>query len=141
VADGIELVAAYDKEPEAKLFTPKASPQAAAKTPGQKAVPSLSEIIGDDGPDSLKALLEKQHGGNNGVASPAQPNQPMTANAKHANEIASHLDFSEAFIDDVESQHLAQDEGRATTFPDHQASSIDESPVSQPAELAQLKKS
>ena len=26
VADGIELVAAYDKEPEAKLFTPKASP-------------------------------------------------------------------------------------------------------------------
>ena len=59
VADGIELVAAYDKEPEAKLFTPKAAAQTAAKTPGQKAVPSLSEIIGHDGPDSLKALLEK----------------------------------------------------------------------------------
>ena len=28
VADGIELVAAYDKEPEAKLFTPKTSPKA-----------------------------------------------------------------------------------------------------------------
>ena len=119
VADGIELVAAYDKEPEAKLFTPKTSPKATPKASGQKAVPSLSEIIGDDGPDSLKALLEKQHGGSapsssNASASQshsANHNQPMSANARHANEIASHLDFSEAFIDDVESQHLAQDEG------------------------------
>ena len=147
VADGIELVAAYDKEPEAKLFTPKTSPKATPKASGQKAVPSLSEIIGDDGPDSLKALLEKQHGGSapsssNASASQshsANHNQPMSANARHANEIASHLDFSEAFIDDVESQHLAQDEGRATTFPDHQASSLDEAPVSQSAELAQIK--
>ncbi len=61
LADGIELVAAYDKEPEAKLSIKKPAPSA----PGQAkaAVPSLSEIIGDDGPDSLKALLEKQHGG------------------------------------------------------------------------------
>ena len=139
VADGIELVAAYDKEPEAKLFTPKASPQAAAKTPGQKAVPSLSEIIGDDGPDSLKALLEKQHGGNNGVASPAQPNQPMTANAKHANEIASHLDFSEAFIDDVEAQQSSHEPVRQNAFPEHQASSMDDTAVTQSAELAQIK--
>ncbi|RDV25083.1 flagellar biosynthesis protein FlhF [Alteromonas aestuariivivens] len=59
VADGIELVAAYDKEPEAKLSMKSAG----AATPAPKAakpVPSLSEIIGDDGPDSLMALLEKQ---------------------------------------------------------------------------------
>ena len=142
VADGIELVAAYDKEPEAKLFTPKAAPQAAAKTPGQKAVPSLSEIIGDDGPDSLKALLEKQHGGNpvaSNSAQPTQPTQPMSANAKHANEIASHLDFSEAFIDDLGTQSPAQDVVEQETFPEHQASSMGETPVSQSAELAQIK--
>ena len=136
VADGIELVAAYDKEPEAKLFTPKPSPQAAAKTPGQKAVPSLSEIIGDDGPDSLKALLEKQQGGNRQAADSAQP---ISANAKHANEIASHLDFSESFIDDIETQSSVQDNLQQPTFPEHQASSMGDTPESQSAELAQIK--
>ena len=142
VADGIELVAAYDKEPEAKLFTPKASPQAAAKTPGQRAVPSLSEIIGDDGPDSLKALLEKQHGGKaqaTNISQPNQPNQPMSANAKHANEIASHLDFSDAFIDDIETQSPVEENVNQHEFPEHQASSMGETPVSQSAELAQIK--
>ena len=52
VADGIELVAAYDKEPEAKLNISKTPSKGAAKS----ATPSLSEIIGDDGPDSLKAV-------------------------------------------------------------------------------------
>ena len=47
VADGIELVAAYDKEPEAKLNISKTPSKGAAKS----ATPSLSEIIGDDGPD------------------------------------------------------------------------------------------
>lgn len=58
VADGIELVAAYDKEPEAKLkLTPR---HETTKTSQPKATPTLSEIIGDDGSDSLRALLEKQ---------------------------------------------------------------------------------
>lgn len=58
-ADGIEIVAAYDKEPEAQL---KPQSQAAAPKAGLNPVktPTLSEIIGDTGPDSLKALLEKQ---------------------------------------------------------------------------------
>ena len=62
VADGIELVAAFDKEPEAKLAPrPKPAMSQAAKQSGSKsATPSLSEIIGDDGPDSLRALLQKQ---------------------------------------------------------------------------------
>ena len=57
-ADGIEIVAAYDKEPDAQLLPKKVEP----KTPANlsKKTPTLSEIIGDTGPDSLKALLEKQ---------------------------------------------------------------------------------
>jgi flagellar biosynthesis protein FlhF len=55
VADGVELVAAYDKEQDTSVAS--ASAKHANET---KAVPTLSEIIGDDGPDSLKALLEKQ---------------------------------------------------------------------------------
>jgi flagellar biosynthesis protein FlhF len=47
--NGIELVAAYDKEPIA-VSSVKAS----------KPTPTLSEIIGDSGPDSLRELLEKQ---------------------------------------------------------------------------------
>jgi flagellar biosynthesis protein FlhF len=136
VADGIELVAAYDKEPEAKLSVPKA----ASKVPGQKAVPSLSEIIGDDGPDSLKALLEKQHG------SGAQPHsqKDTSANAQHANEIASHLNFSDDFIDEVEAaqpqpQSRASRYEQADAFPSHQASSIDETAPNQSDELAQIK--
>lgn len=58
VADGIELVAAYDKEPEAKLKLN--TRQSTESRNGKKPVPSLSEIIGDEGPDSLRALLEKQ---------------------------------------------------------------------------------
>lgn len=73
LADGIEVVAAYDQEPvtrQTQTPPPSAQPrnvshQSASFTqrtaPATKASPSLSEIIGDQGPDSLKALLEKQH--------------------------------------------------------------------------------
>ncbi|QHJ13612.1 Flagellar biosynthesis protein FlhF [Paraglaciecola mesophila] len=59
LSDGVEIVAAYDKEP---VHAPKR--QQAPTTPESKrrveATPTLSEIIGDSGPDSLRALLEKQ---------------------------------------------------------------------------------
>ncbi|MCF2950203.1 flagellar biosynthesis protein FlhF [Paraglaciecola aquimarina] len=58
-ADGIEIVAAYDKEPEAKL-QPKAKTAPQSHSGKSVKTPTLSEIIGDTGPDSLKALLEKQ---------------------------------------------------------------------------------
>lgn len=72
VADGVELVAAYDKEPEAKIqAAPKPSRQ---NTASDKPVPTLSEIIGDDGPDSLRELLAKQHQANSAAQpAPAQP--------------------------------------------------------------------
>jgi len=130
VADGIELVAAYDKEPEAKLSIKKPSNTAAQ---GQAGVPSLSEIIGDDGQDSLKALLEKQHGGSPQTQSAVQTADTTSSNAQHANNIASHLDFSEAFIGDVEASQ------RPTEFPHHQASGIEEAPVPQSDELTQIK--
>ena len=57
-ADGIEIIAAYDKEPDAQLLPSKVVPNKSANLP--KKTPTLSEIIGDSGPDSLKALLEKQ---------------------------------------------------------------------------------
>lgn len=66
VADGVEIVAAYDKEPEpasspASSFSNTAV-SAANAVPGKSPKPSatLSEIIGESGSDSLKALLEKQ---------------------------------------------------------------------------------
>jgi flagellar biosynthesis protein FlhF len=57
-ADGIEIIAAYDKEPSARLSPKKEEPK--VQTYLSKKIPTLSEIIGDTGPDSLKALLEKQ---------------------------------------------------------------------------------
>ena len=57
-ADGIEIVAAYDKEPDAQLLSGKIETKVQAIA--SKKTPTLSEIIGDTGPDSLKALLEKQ---------------------------------------------------------------------------------
>ena len=139
VADGIELVAAYDKEPEAKLSVPKKQ----ASAPGQKPVPSLSEIIGDDGPDSLKALLEKQHGSQPSSLSSSSLSQSNAANAQHANDIASHLNFSDEFIDEVESQQSQpiqqQAQQYSEAFPTHQASSMGDMPANQSAELAQIK--
>ena len=145
VADGIELVAAYDKEPEAKLNISKPSGAPSSQTfSKQNATPSLSEIIGDDGPDSLKALLEKQHGA--GQAASAEVMQPTSVNAQHANDIASHLNFSDAFIDEVEAQqpvdrHSGPSEyqRQSEAFPSHQASSIEEAPAAPSDELAQIK--
>ncbi len=54
VENGIEIVAAYDNEP---VSVP---PKIKTKTSVTKDTPSLSEIIGDSGPDSLRELLEKQ---------------------------------------------------------------------------------
>lgn len=85
VADGIELVAAYDKEPDATL---------SLKSSGKKenSTPSLSEIIGDDGPDTLRALLEKQQGGGQSASRPqSQRSEPQQRSAPAATT-ASHFD-------------------------------------------------
>lgn len=66
VADGVEIVAAYDNEPEPAPQATQPKPKGKIVNPlttSTKSTPSLSEIIGDSGPDSLKALLEKQNNG------------------------------------------------------------------------------
>lgn len=57
LADGVEIVAAYEQEPAGA----NKAPNNAVTPPGKKGnTPTLSDIIGDSGPDSLRALLEKQ---------------------------------------------------------------------------------
>jgi flagellar biosynthesis protein FlhF len=68
-AEGIEIVAAYDKEPVASL---KPASTATKSSAFKGKTPTLSEIIGDSGPDSLRALLEKQ-------AQQSSPNTPPKA--------------------------------------------------------------
>lgn len=90
VPEGIELVAAYDKEPAGN--PPKAMPQpqisaerSAPVSNSADNTPTLSEIIGDSGPDSLRALLEKQSQSANAPASRATAEvstQPATALAQ-----------------------------------------------------------
>ena len=83
VADGVELVAAYDKEPE-----PKMQVNSAAKSTTAKPVPTLSEIIGDDGPDNLKALLEQQAKAKlQQASSPEEPLQKQAESSSLLNNV------------------------------------------------------
>ncbi|TPV61912.1 flagellar biosynthesis protein FlhF [Aestuariibacter sp. GS-14] len=78
VADGVELVAAYDKEPAARLDLQASKPQSGKPAhSGNKPLPTLSEIIGDDGPDSLRELLEKQAGNQRGNPAPSVTPTPV----------------------------------------------------------------
>ena len=90
-ANGIELVAAYDKEPQGtqtaptrsvnnstgqntgetapRILTPQATNQGRNSSPNSvRPSQTLSEIIGDSGQDNLQALLEKQMAKTNGSA-------------------------------------------------------------------------
>ena len=79
VGDGVELVAAYDNDPVIKssqsqpvtnIRPDEQMPKlrTAAANTGTK-TPTLSEVIGESGSDSLKALLEKQYQANSVAAS------------------------------------------------------------------------
>lgn len=98
LADGVEIVAAYDNEPvkpqvQAKPDTvrPSQIKRPTMRHPlenepiSRKAPTTLSEIIGDTGPDSLRALLDKQSAENNG----------------HSNELQSE-DSAPSFVDEIE---------------------------------------
>ncbi|MEP1447797.1 MAG: flagellar biosynthesis protein FlhF [Paraglaciecola sp.] len=82
-ADGIEIVAAYDKEPNAPVLADKTESQPQVQV--VRKTPTLSEIIGDTGPDSLKALLEKQAQSSSpaqikDIEPPSEKNQPLYSN-------------------------------------------------------------
>ncbi|WP_102795932.1 flagellar biosynthesis protein FlhF [Bowmanella denitrificans] len=108
VADGIEIVAAYDREPVRKQ-TPQANqPDVMAKprmAPAGAAgkTPSLSEIIGDSGPDSLKALLEKQ------TKQSQSASQPARAESTSANTQHTPVKTEPNRQDDIELQDIRQE--------------------------------
>lgn len=93
VADGIEIVAAYDREPE------PSKPKNAKSDEAGKPTPSLSEIIGDTGPDSLRALLDKQ-AQSQGVAAyteqPATASESVTAKPQPVNKPSAQSTSGEA---------------------------------------------
>ena len=87
VADGVEIVAAYDNEP-VKRPAPKPAESQQAPTlakPTGNGTPTLSEIIGDSGADSLKELLEKQ-----GVPSFSSEPEPSTYSKTKSQPVAEH---------------------------------------------------
>ncbi len=89
LSDGVEIVAAYDKVPVQDKVDSVSKP-----IPAVKNTPTLSEIIGDSGPDSLRALLEKQSKSVQGKE--AQVAQPDTISAKPKQEMAKSDDYSDA---------------------------------------------
>lgn len=91
VADGVELVAAVDKETEMTKPAPTISLGRRSKN-----TPTLSEIIGDDGPDSLKALLEKQQAGQLVDESSDGFESVAHANAAHATKNGQYVDKESA---------------------------------------------
>ncbi|MDT0593824.1 flagellar biosynthesis protein FlhF [Glaciecola petra] len=88
VANGIELVAAID--PAEKMPDAKTQDKVSA-------TPSLSEIIGDSGPDSLQALLEQQKSQQHNQTNGQQAEKTETPVAKHAsNKQRSYPAYNEA---------------------------------------------
>ncbi|MBF7072386.1 flagellar biosynthesis protein FlhF [Glaciecola sp. MH2013] len=96
VAGGVELVAAVDKE--AEMSQPPPTISLAKKG---KSTPSLSEIIGDDGPDSLRALLEKQQSGQ--LENPNAIQQQASLQA-HKPEVAQSPVVSQTYADGVQAE-------------------------------------
>ncbi|WP_026375586.1 flagellar biosynthesis protein FlhF [Aestuariibacter salexigens] len=81
--DGLELVAAYDRDTVPQKSDVAESKNRATPT----STPTLSEIIGDDGPDSLKALLEQQAAAN--AKSNSEQEQPKAPSPKMRPEQAA----------------------------------------------------
>ncbi len=118
VAEGIEIVAAYDKEPVKKAGERQSQPASGANAeplksrqqgaPGRAAkprgTPSLSEIIGDSGPDSLRALLEKQNKQAESNSAPVNPPgnaQPRPASLSSATPTAAPAQHDDKAMDDI----------------------------------------
>ncbi|MBU2977978.1 flagellar biosynthesis protein FlhF [Alteromonas sp. C1M14] len=143
VADGIELVAAYDKEPDAKLKLPTRQGKDAPN--GKNPVPSLSEIIGDEGPDSLRALLEKQAAETQSATATdysfAEKRAGVPPQATHKpmhSQPSAESDFSFPDPSDHERQFRAAPESQMNTAFDAPAHKNQAQPSS-PAELDAIK--
>ncbi|MDN4503101.1 flagellar biosynthesis protein FlhF [Alteromonadaceae bacterium BrNp21-10] len=98
LADGVEIVAAYDKDPV--VSANKSAPMKLASA--NKPMPSLSEIIGDSGPDSLKALLEKQAKSTQPVSAVQTAAAPVISPATYQQEPESAV--SQRAINDIKAE-------------------------------------
>ncbi|MBT1450839.1 flagellar biosynthesis protein FlhF [Glaciecola sp. XM2] len=107
VANGVELVAAVD--PSANSTTP---PQITAKA---KPAPTLSEVIGDDIPDSLQALLDKQTKTQD-YGRPSPATQPSSAERQDARADESII-RSPAFAPDYQSDEVLEKSQAASLTP------------------------
>lgn len=95
IADGVEIVAAYDKEP-----VPEVKLKQKVAQNGQGNTPSLSEIIGDSGPDSLRALLEKQSKAASLSTSPETP-IPTVKQSEPQTDVSANSTVGGSAIDDI----------------------------------------
>lgn len=155
VVDGIEIVAAYDQPLQEKEThsagkvasqyantasatmpkTQQASPTKSVQVSPKK-VPSLSEIIGDSGPDSLRELLEKQgsagqpskktndHSSPKTAASVSSP-APATQNADAIADIRNELNALRNVLQFQVSGLLKQDRHRAHPLQGYLASRLE----------------
>ncbi|MEM5497172.1 flagellar biosynthesis protein FlhF [Paraglaciecola mesophila] len=134
LSNGVEIVAAYDKEPAVNSKRAESNLTPAPKRRAES-TPTLSEIIGDSGPDSLRALLEKQiqakesaHQVSQPVAQPAKPQngtsqsqrqtqaQPQVPNVSHQQDALNEMRQELASLRNVLQFQVAgllqQDKGR-----------------------------
>lgn len=128
VADGIELVAAIDpmEHPMGKnTAVSSAEKSSTHKRHPQKAPvsPSLSEIVGDSGPDSLQALLEQQKQHQQKVK-PAETSRQKTVAEQNAysdrdDEFDYKVDTSEKSLHDSQSLHYSQQPGYGSLHSDY----------------------
>ncbi len=128
--DGIELVAAYDREPVASSQENSVGELHShnPSTQGSKPTPTLSEIIGDSGPDSLRQLLEKQQQSQTQMQPPQQPK----ASAQTKTPVSSGNSARQHYAENA--QH-ANTQGLGTSA----EKGADNATVNLPAELSEMK--
>ncbi|WP_395344290.1 flagellar biosynthesis protein FlhF [Ningiella sp. W23] len=119
VSGGVELVAAVDPgaNPEPPVSLAKASKPS-------KTTPTLSEVIGDDIPDSLQALLEKQSASSQLSSAPnpysmnTQSNAAIQqAKAREQMRADDEIVRSPAFAQDNEDEKLSNSQAASLTPP------------------------
>lgn len=114
VSGGVELVAAVDPAPVKMQEKPP------VKT--SKPSPTLSEVIGDDIPDSLQALLDKQGGNAYGARSKSNASQAQSAQVLQARQ---NLRADESM---VRSPAFVESEANETRLENSQAASLSPPP-------------
>jgi flagellar biosynthesis protein FlhF len=118
VSGGVELVAAVDPAPVPSAASAQSQDEQVNVKPAKRA-PTLSEVIGDDIPDSLQALLEKQQSN----ISKQQTHQQSAYSSQHKQNAQAKVD---ARSDDsmVRSPAFSQSNDNDLSIENSQAASL-----------------